>query len=262
MSDKDLTKFWSKYMPDRPASEGVLSKVVGTNPSGPSGVEAALDVEYIMGIAPGVDTEFWGFQGQDFCLDLKKFGDMILSTDDSPVVFSISYGWQGPLKQIGCEPTNSMDFDTDLAAIAAKGISILISSGDSGSAATSGGGPEPPGPPPACDNVQQDTALTGSSIKLGGLAGSSVDACCAKALKRGYAGWTYTKTKFMGECLGFESVDGTKSSKKSTSGTTKPGASCIAFVSSTACIRCCLACASLASSGWGRVKIAPASSAS
>ena len=45
---------------------------------------------------------------------------MILSTDDSPVVFSISYGWQGPLKQIGCEPTNSMDFDTDLAAIAAK----------------------------------------------------------------------------------------------------------------------------------------------
>lgn len=186
---------------------------------------------------------------------------MILSTDDSPVVFSISYGWQGPLKQIGCEPTNSMDFDTDLAAIAAKGISILISSGDSGSAATSGGGPEPPGPPPACDNVQQDTALTGSSIKLGGLAGSSVDACCAKALKRGYAGWTYTKTKFMGECLGFESVDGTKSSKKSTSGTTKPGASCIASLSSTPCIRCWLACASLASSGWGKFKIPPASSA-
>ena len=92
--DSDTKQFFQQYVPNAKAGDEKLYKVVGTNDQGRSGVEAALDVEYIMGVAPGVLTEFWGYQQQDFCADLQQFSQKILDTEDAPNVFSISYGWQ------------------------------------------------------------------------------------------------------------------------------------------------------------------------
>ena len=36
--------------------------------NGQSGqVEASLDIQYIMGLAPGIKTEFWFYKSMDFC---------------------------------------------------------------------------------------------------------------------------------------------------------------------------------------------------
>ena len=71
------SSFLKQYVPNAKQGDEKLFKVFGTNDQGSSGVEAALDVEYIMGVAPGVLTEFWGYQQQDFCGDLQKFSQKI-----------------------------------------------------------------------------------------------------------------------------------------------------------------------------------------
>ena len=86
-----------------------------------------------MGVAPHIKTEFWLFAGNDFCLDLKNWTDTILADDGAPKVHSISYGWQGNLTQVGCNPPEVSYIDDNFAALAAKGVSIIFASGDSGS---------------------------------------------------------------------------------------------------------------------------------
>jgi hypothetical protein len=108
-------------------------KFVGDPGEGNPGVEASLDIQYIMGVAPGVKTEFWYFASNDFCGDLKNWTSMLLSNDDVPLVTSVSYGWQGDLKQIGCKESDVADVDIDFSKLAAKGITIIFASGDSGS---------------------------------------------------------------------------------------------------------------------------------
>jgi len=100
---------------------------------GQSGDEAALDVEDIMGVAPGILTEYWFWGSMDFCADLKNWTGTILASDDPPLVHSVSYGWQGDLAQVGCKAAHVNDVDVDLMKLAARGITIIFSSGDSGS---------------------------------------------------------------------------------------------------------------------------------
>ena len=58
---------------------------------------------------------------------------MLLASDDVPLVTSVSYGWQGSLSQIGCQDADVTAVDNDFAKLAAKGITIIFASGDSGS---------------------------------------------------------------------------------------------------------------------------------
>jgi tripeptidyl-peptidase-1 len=53
-----------------------------------------------------------------------------------PLVHSVSYGWQGDLDTIGCKPADLTVVDANFAKLAAKGISIMVASGDSGSGYT------------------------------------------------------------------------------------------------------------------------------
>eukprot|EP01084_Bolivina_argentea_P113228 201847_1 len=70
MDTSDLEKFFENLVPYAQAGDDKVYKVVGT-PGHGEGVEALLDIEYIMGIAPGVKTEFWAWKNFDFCRDLK-----------------------------------------------------------------------------------------------------------------------------------------------------------------------------------------------
>ena len=58
-----------------------------------TGIEALLDIEFIMGVAPGVATEFWEWPDQDVCGDLFNYTAALLAPG-GPIVNSISYGWQ------------------------------------------------------------------------------------------------------------------------------------------------------------------------
>jgi tripeptidyl-peptidase-1 len=128
----DIVKFFKDYVP-KAATADKIHKFVGDKGIGMSGIEAALDVDYIMGVAPGLLTEFWYWAGQDFCADLNNWTSKILSSDDAPLVHSVSYGWQGNVSQLGCKPADVAATDVNFAKLAAKGISIVIASGDSGS---------------------------------------------------------------------------------------------------------------------------------
>jgi tripeptidyl-peptidase-1 len=134
MMDSDLTSFFKQFVKGyEVGTDDKVAKFVGDKGEGSAQVEASLDIQYIMGVAPGIPTEFWLYDPNDFCADLKKWTTALLADDDAPLVNSVSYGWQGPLSQIGCSSANSNAVDADLAQLAAKGISIIFASGDSGS---------------------------------------------------------------------------------------------------------------------------------
>ena len=75
MRPADLTTFFSKYVTNY--TVGVDDVVFafqgdsGGNQDFP-GVEASLDIQYIMGVAPKIKTEFWYYYSNDFCADMKK----------------------------------------------------------------------------------------------------------------------------------------------------------------------------------------------
>ena len=106
-----------------------------------------MDVELIMGVAPGVKTEFWYFNTGYFCNDLKTWTDAILITPESPLVYSVSYCAQTDIAELGCSDAIVASIDDNFSKIAAKGITILIASGDSGSGYTNLGGMLMPGWP-------------------------------------------------------------------------------------------------------------------
>merc|ERR1712137_561665 len=133
MKPTDLSSFFKHYLPTAPANSGTVHKFVPSTGAGSAGIEASLDIEYIMGVAPGLLTEFWYWKGMDFCGDLQQWTSAILANDDAPLVHSVSYGWQGQVSQIGCKSSKVSEIDANFAKLAAKGITIIFASGDSGS---------------------------------------------------------------------------------------------------------------------------------
>eukprot|EP01013_Petalomonas_cantuscygni_P013635 TRINITY_DN280_c0_g1_i2.p1 TRINITY_DN280_c0_g1~~TRINITY_DN280_c0_g1_i2.p1 ORF type:complete len:549 (-),score=141.96 TRINITY_DN280_c0_g1_i2:221-1828(-) len=132
-NDADLKSFFTNLVPNAQSGDDTIYAYKGNQGSG-YGVEALLDIEYIMGIAPGVKTEFWAWRNFDFCSDLKNWTTTIINDADAPLVHSVSYGWQGDLSQIGCTTDEITDVDNDFKTLATRGISIIFASGDSGSA--------------------------------------------------------------------------------------------------------------------------------
>lgn len=84
-------------------------------------------------VRSGLKSEFWLFNSMDFCKDLANWTSLIMETQDAPLVHSVSYGWQGDLKQVQCEPAKSALVDDNFAKLATMGITIIFASGDSGS---------------------------------------------------------------------------------------------------------------------------------
>jgi len=135
----DLTSFFKDFVPDAQQGDEKVNKNVGAwtpgdepGTTGTGTAEGSLDIQYIMGVAPGVKTEFWYYATSfDFCLCVKNWTTTILATSDGPLVHSVSYGFQGDLSTVGC--TQADDIEADFVKIATMGVSILVASGDSGS---------------------------------------------------------------------------------------------------------------------------------
>ena len=163
-------------------TDDVVSKWVGKHIENSGGVEAELDIQFIMGVSPGIKTEFWEFPGQDFCGDLNMWTGNLTSGDDCPLVHSVSYGWQGNLTQIQCKDENVDAVDGNFAKLAAKGISIMISSGDSGSGYS---------PNNACgmNPGQKGVGIDGTIARA--IEAQEVGQCCEEASQMKAKGWTF-----------------------------------------------------------------------
>ena len=129
MSKMDLEEFFRHEVPGRKPGDDRVDRFAGAPYREGHGVEALLDVEFMMGVAPGVKTEFWEWPNNDFCADLHNYSRALLKPG-GPLVNSISYGWQGDLKQVGCHEEDQKAVDVNWAKLAAAGITVFISSGD------------------------------------------------------------------------------------------------------------------------------------
>ena len=178
MSSTDLEQFFKQYVPNAPAGSDKVSKFVG-DPGDASGqTEASLDIQYIMGVAPGVPTEFWYYKPSDFCADLKNWTSMLLAAgSEAPLVTSVSYGWQGDLSAIGCKQENVDAVDADFAKLAASGITIIFASGDSGSGYANH---------PSCE-PDENVELQGTIKEV--FQCDAQQECCFRA--QSSKGWTY-----------------------------------------------------------------------
>lgn len=97
-----------------------------------AGVEAELDVQYIMAMGLHVETEFWSFAGRmpdnDQNEPFLKWMYTLSNTSDAPYIISTSYG----------EDEDSMTIEyqhrcnTEFQKAGVRGISLLFASGDSG----------------------------------------------------------------------------------------------------------------------------------
>jgi tripeptidyl-peptidase-1 len=104
----------------------------GINHGSQAGVESSLDSEYITAMGRGTETWAWTYDGNDFCNDLHRWGMDVLQRTTFPYVISVSYGLQGlPNYCLGPDVDR---FKNDMMKMGAMGISVSISSGDSGSA--------------------------------------------------------------------------------------------------------------------------------
>lgn len=90
--------------------------------------EADLDVQYMMGMAQGADTTYWYIDDTKSAEPFLTWIQDVSSTKQPPLVHSISYG------EIETDVTSTIleAFDTEAAKLGARGVTILVSSGDDG----------------------------------------------------------------------------------------------------------------------------------
>ena len=92
MKDSDLVSFFSKFLPHAQKGDDQVYKFVGSPNKQQGAVEASLDIQYMMGVAPHVKSEFWLYAPMAFCSDLKNWTTTILADAEAPLVHSVSYG--------------------------------------------------------------------------------------------------------------------------------------------------------------------------
>ena len=185
MKKADLKDFFSTLVPKARAGDELVSKFVGSAYHEGASTEAALDVQYLMGVAPGVSSEFWEWAGSDFCADLHGYTDALLSSVEAPHVNSISYGWQGPLSELGCSAANAAVVDTNFAKLAARGVTMVFASGDEGSGYRA----------PSCDGdaqFQRGVVVSDGDVQMN-IPHVSLADCCADGDAFGGQAWTWVE---------------------------------------------------------------------
>lgn len=136
-SQEDLTAFFNQFVSDAQPGDDVYS-CVPDSCEGKAGIEAQLDSQYLMGVVPGITTDVWAFQELQWCTALKRWTGAVLDADAPPSVFSVSYGVQYNTTDYerfwGCTEEMASNIEADFTKIAARGVSLIFASGDSGSA--------------------------------------------------------------------------------------------------------------------------------
>jgi tripeptidyl-peptidase-1 len=125
----DLNLFLQQFRPDlSPAPSFALASVDGgLNDQSQPGVEANLDIQYTVGLANGIQTTFIsvGLPTVQGFLDVISY---IANMENPPTVLSLSYGYD----ESDLTSSNANSMCNGFAQLAARGISVIIASGDGG----------------------------------------------------------------------------------------------------------------------------------
>jgi tripeptidyl-peptidase-1 len=124
----DLQSFQQNFQ----VTQTTVNTIVGTNKpsvctlSVNSCAEANLDVQYILSVAQNATTWFWevGGTGDVFLTWIQA----VAANANAPLVHSISYGSLEP-EEVASE---LQEFDQEAGKLGARGITIVVSSGDDG----------------------------------------------------------------------------------------------------------------------------------
>lgn len=130
-SPSDLASFFQQ---EYPAAEGQKPTVNGPNQPSNPGMEATLDIQYIMSMGAKVPTIFWSTAGQQphnpqnepFLVWLQNIAKT--ADADQPKTISASYGDN----EGGVNFPYAQRVNTEFQKAGARGISIMFSSGDGG----------------------------------------------------------------------------------------------------------------------------------
>ncbi|EGC34780.1 hypothetical protein DICPUDRAFT_152956 [Dictyostelium purpureum] len=129
-SPQDLTTFFN--------SMGLVNNatvnLIGYNDVSNPGVEASLDIQYMMGVAPGAETTFWSIYTNSSAEidDILQWAIAIAGTENPPLVNSLSYG----MTEFNVDKYLGNGYmarsEIEFQKVALRGITIVIASGDSG----------------------------------------------------------------------------------------------------------------------------------
>ena len=130
-SPSDLKKFFSKYASD---AKVTVPTIEGPNTASNPGVEAELDIQYVMGVGRDIPTQFWSTAGKQpgnpenepFLVWLENIGN--LTDSNLPLTISVSYGDNEP----GVDLSYATRVNTEFQKAGVRGTSIMFSSGDGG----------------------------------------------------------------------------------------------------------------------------------
>lgn len=127
-SPSDLNQFFQQYVPGQKNSS--VAGVIGPNNANAPGVEAELDIQYIMGVNPNTKTYFYSQSSFEFWSDLTAWITILNNDPRPPLVHSISYGEQSEHQT---SESFKQRFDQEMQKLGSRGLSIIFASGDSGS---------------------------------------------------------------------------------------------------------------------------------
>jgi tripeptidyl-peptidase-1 len=131
INQQDLQTFFSNFVP---SMKGQKANEVGPNDASQPGLEASLDIQYLMGMTQGGDSTFWYTSGRQphnaenepFLKFLYDVGN--LTDDQLPSVISTSYGDD----EGGVDHAYAETVSTEFVKLGARRVSLLFSSGDGG----------------------------------------------------------------------------------------------------------------------------------
>jgi len=126
-SPSDLQQFFKSSVPYAP-NDYKVDHVEGGNEGDDPGVEANLDIQFIMGVAPNITSWFWSNPSVDFFSDMIAWLGQIDNTTDAPWVHSVSYGSQDQWPSTDIHDRVDVEFQKS----GVRGISIIFASGDYG----------------------------------------------------------------------------------------------------------------------------------
>ncbi|XP_060918305.1 tripeptidyl-peptidase 1 [Labrus mixtus] len=127
-SPADLSEFMSMYGQSF-QHQSQVDRVVGTQGAGKAGLEASLDIEYIMSTGANISTWFFTNPGRHESQEpFLQWMVLLSNMSDLPWVHTISYGDD----EDSLSAAYMMRINAEFMKAGVRGISLLFASGDSG----------------------------------------------------------------------------------------------------------------------------------
>jgi tripeptidyl-peptidase I len=187
-SPQDLQTFFERYAPNLSGQH--VSAIFGSRADMPTSIESNLDIQQQMGLAQYVNASIYQVpESRGILDDFLQWATYVNNQRDAPLVHSISYGQYGGKY----DNVTVQRFDAELQKFGARGISVLLASGDNGVGCSSRCGEflfDAPSSPHmlmvGATQFENDGEETGATLSSGGFSEDYWQPSWQAATVRGY----------------------------------------------------------------------------